>query len=619
VQKKAQDQFDALLQLPALGELRCAAMPMKLNLLQAQKLTTHIQAIAEPVHAVRLAIVHTYTSDLLDAWLDLEAALAGFALHTYHAPYGVTLQEVNAQSGLIAHAPDLTLLMLRLEDLHPALSNPVARLSPTERTSLRAEALQRLRAIVDAFRAQKVGHILVSLLPPVCGPGLGLFDSQSERSETMWRADFKADLATYLRETVHASMLLDLDQVMIEIGQRAFFDERLWYAARFPFSSEGAREIARRTMAVATVLKYPKAKVLALDADNTLWGGIIGEDGINGIALGPDYPGNAYLAFQRRILDFQQRGFILALCSKNNPDDVKQVFTEHPHQLLRDEHFAAQRVNWLPKADNLISLAEELNLGLDSFIFVDDSSHECAAIRHRLPQVEVIQTPSKPLQVPGCLDRVARLEILSLTTEDLAKTKMYAQEKKRREFMHDTSAENYLASLQMQMTVGFDDSNHLIRLAQLTQKTNQFNLTTRRYSEQQIQEFIDSSDWLVAAFSLADIFGDSGLVGLALIKLERPYAELDTFLMSCRVIGREAESAFLNVVIRRLVEEGVRELRASYIPTQKNGLVANFLPSHGFVELDDVKYQRDLSEHPPKSADAYPIIYKFTNQTSQPS
>ena len=174
-------------------------------------------------------------------------------------------------------------------------------------------------------------------------------------------------------------------------------------------------------MDLGVVLKFPKAKVIVLDADNTLWGGIIGEDGIDGIALGSDYPGNAFLQFQRRLLDYQQRGFILALCSKNNAADVDQVLKQHPHQLLRDEHFAARRVNWLPKPDNLVSLAEELNLGLDSFIFVDDSDHECAAVRQRLPQVEVVRTPSRPIDIPGCLEHVSRLEVLSLTAEDMVK------------------------------------------------------------------------------------------------------------------------------------------------------------------------------------------------------
>jgi FkbH-like protein len=583
-------------------------MPVHVNLMQAQRIVSHAKTLGGPARPLRLGIVHTYTSDLLDPWLELESSLAGLEIQTYHGPYGSIIQEADERSGLVAHAPDVTLLLLRAEDLHPALTRPIANLDGAERDILRTEVLQRLRTIVDPFGRRKLGRIVLSMLPPVLGPSLGLFDSHSDRSETFWRAQLNADCAAYLRDCIPGSLFLDLEQVMCEIGRHSFFDERLWYSSRFPFSPEAAREVARRVIAVGTILKFPKAKVLVLDADNTLWGGIVGEDGFNGIALGPDYPGNAFVAFQRRVLDFQQRGFILALCSKNNPEDVKQVLDEHPHQILRDEHFAAQRVNWKPKTENLVSLAEELNLGLDSFIFLDDSAHECAAVRHSLPQVEVIQTPSKPVLIPACLDKVGRLEILSLTKEDLEKTELYAQERRRRAFVQEAGEGSYLASLQMKMRVGLNDESHLTRLVQLTQKTNQFNLTTRRYGEPQMLELMRADDWIVADFSLADIFGDSGIVGLAMIRInDATHAELDTFLMSCRVIGREAEAAFLECLLRELVERGVSDLRAAYIPTSKNALVAQFLPQHEFDAAGGTLYKRDLKARPPKPEETYPI------------
>jgi len=605
--KDNKDPLSPLLQASSLQELRAAAR-IRLTLPQAREVARHAREVAPNPRPLRLGILHTYTSDLLDPWLETEAALHGLELATYHGPYGVTLQEARADSELVSHAPDLTLLLLRYEDLHPDLSRPLSRLGAAEQESMRREALGRLILIVDALRSQEIGHLLLTLLPPMMAPGLGLFDAQSERSEAQWFSALKCDIAAYVRTKVHAALFLDLDQALVEIGNRGFFDHRLWHAAQFPFTPDAAREVARRVMAVGTVLKYPKAKVLALDADNTLWGGIIGEDGMNGIALGPDYPGSAYVAFQRRILEYQQRGFILALCSKNNPEDVRQVFREHPHQILREDHFAAQRVNWLSKADNLIALAEELNLGLDSFVFVDDSDHECAAVRHRLPQVEVIQTPAKPLLVPQCLEHVARLEILSLTAEDLAKTELYAQERRRKEFIGQEGTDGYLESLGMKMQVSLDNAAHLPRLSQLTQKTNQFNLTTRRYSEKQVQEFMSSREWLVVDFSLADIFGDSGIVGLAIARLlDREEAEIDTFLMSCRVIGRQAESAFLNVLLAELSTRGISRVRASYVETAKNSLVSKFLPDHEFHHAAGEHYMRDLATNPPKTASEYPI------------
>jgi len=613
--RKTQDQFENLLTARSRTELRAlvAGSGIKITLPQAQQVVAHAQSLEPVVQALRLGIVHTYTSDLLNPWLDLAAVLQGLKLEPYHAPYGLSPHEAQEDSGLVTHKPDLTLLLLRREDLHPDLAKPLVRFSRPQQETLAAESLERLRDVVGRFRAQDVGHLVLTILPSALSLGLGIYDAQSERSESVWWANLKARVGQYLRESVQASLFLDLDDVLQQVGRQAFFDQRLWYSFRFPFGVDAAREVAHRVVSIGTAIKLPRAKVIVLDADNTLWGGIIGEDGVHGIALGPDYPGNAYLDFQRRLLDFQQRGFILALCSKNNPADVDQVLKEHPHQLLRDEHFAARRVNWLAKADNLQSLADELNLGLESFVFIDDSDHECAAVRQALPLVEVIQVPRQPVHLPACLDSVARLEVLSLTAEDLVKTELYAQERRRRESKERAEqgggdSREYLLSLSMKMTIGLNDSSHLARLAQLTKKTNQFTLTTRRYNEEQMRAFICSRDWLVAHFSLADVFGDSGIVGLALIRMVSPErAEIDSFLMSCRVIGREAESAFLHTLLRRLAESGVKEVMGSYIPTPKNVLVENFLPRQNFERCADGQYRRDLVTAPAKAESEFPI------------
>ncbi len=620
---KQQDKIESLFCIQSRTELRGAANDpaIKLTLPQAQRLAVHARSLVSEPLPLRLGIVHTYTSDLLDPWFDLAAALEGFRLDVYHAPYGVTHQEAQPNSGLVAHRPDLTLLLLRREDLHPDLAQPLAAFDSAQQATLRQQALDSVRGVIGQLRRQPVGQLIVTLLPSVLSPGLGMYDAQSERSESGWWASFKADIAAYLRQEIQASLLLDLDELLLHVGRESFFDARLWYSARFPFAATAARELTRRVVALGAVAKLPKAKVIVLDADNTLWGGIIGEDGMHGIAIGPDYPGNAYLDFQRRLLDFQQRGFVLAMCSKNNPADVDQVLKEHPHQLLREQHFAARRVNWLPKPDNLVSLAEELNLGLESFVFVDDSDHECALVRQQLPQVEVIQTPAKPVFVPACLDKVARLEVLAVTAEDLAKTALYAQERQRRVFQENIAkdgadARSHLASLQMKMRIGIDQRAHLVRLAQLTQKTNQFNLTTHRYDEQQMLELINSPDWWVAHFTLEDIFGNSGIVGLALIQVSSPkQALLETFLMSCRVIGREAEAAFLHALLRRLQSQGIEEVLAMFVPTRKNALAERFLPEQGF-EAYDGRYRYDFAKSPAKQDSEFPVTIEFEDSAS---
>jgi HAD superfamily phosphatase (TIGR01681 family) len=417
-------------------------------------------------------------------------------------------------------------------------------------------------------------------LPPMVGPGLGLYDAGAEASEVAWRAAVKAEIGRRLAIELASVSLLDLDDIVAEVGRRRFFDRRWWYTSRFPFTTEAAQELARRVIALAAVMKLPRAKVIALDADNTLWGGIVGEDGINGIGLGPDYPGRAYVQFQERLLDYQQRGFLLALCSKNNLEDVLEVLRRHPHQVLREEHLAAMRVNWEPKSANLPSLADELNLGLESFVFIDDSDHECLMVRQSWPMVEVVQVPARAVDIPTCLDSVARLD--------------------------------------MRMAVGVDDAGQVARIAQLTQKTNQFNLTTRRYTEAEVRAFVDSPEWLVAHFSLTDVFGDSGLVGVALSHVSAPdTAELDTLLMSCRVIGRQAETAFLESVLSLLRQRGVRTVLADYVPTAKNKLVEGFLPAHAFTRREDGRFTRDLTAPPPASASELPIAVRVEGLTHE--
>jgi FkbH-like protein len=607
--------LESLLTASSRSELRACLRGLKWRpaLAEAQRLANFAAQLDGPRPELRIGVVHTYTSELLDPWFELAGGLQGLDLKIYHAPYGLNLQEALEGSGLRAHRPDITLLLMQREDLHPALRDPVVVLDAKGQDALRTEALDRLLMVLATFREAPIGQILFSLLPSSAAPALGLYDLQSERSEAVWWARLAAEAAERIRAAHPSTLYLDLDQILSKVGRDAFFEPRLWLSARYPFGPAAARELTRQVICVGEILKRPKAKVIVLDADNTLWGGIVGEDGPEGILLGPDYPGSAYVAFQRRLLDFQQRGFILALCSKNNEADVDEILERHPHQRLKAEHFAARRVNWAPKVENIRELAEELNLGLDSFIFIDDSSFECEAVRRELPEVEVIQTPDLPTDVPSCLDEVARLEILSMTDEDRRKTRIYVEEQRRQSLKQSMSEKpgghrDYLRSLKMVMTVGFDDTKPVRRLAQLTQKTNQFNLTTRRYQETDMRRLIELDNWLVAYFSLADSFGDSGIVGLALAEQIAPdRARLDTYLMSCRVIGRNAEAAFMDAVLKKLSLRGVKLVHAEFVPTAKNALAKNFLPHAGFRRISEGVYERALTEALPDPLSIYMI------------
>ena len=557
-----------------------------LALPEINRLVARLRELPDERRPLKIALLRAYTTELLAPYWTCESLLQGFELSLYQAPYGALLQELQPGAGLLDFAPEVTYLFLRWEDLHPRLAGPVTALP--DRATVQAEALEYLGNLLAAFREKLPGLLVLTLLPRMTPPELGVFDAMAEDSEAAFFNELKRGIAKRLLPSVYFN---DLDAVVADLGRTQFFDARLWHTARCPFSVAGAQATVARLMSYPVLLKCPQVKCIVLDADNTLWGGIIGEDGPEGIKLGPDYPGSAYLDFQRRLLALQGRGLLLALCSKNNEADVLEVLRTHPHQVLREEHFVAMRVNWEPKPGNLQAIAQELNIGIDSLLFVDDSDFECEAVRRQCPGVRVVQAPGTPLDLPECLDGIPQLEVLQLTDEDRRRAALYAGRRKEQQFK--TTAANlddYLASLEMVMHVGLDDRRHAARIAQLTQKTNQFNLTTHRYTEAEIVRCMDDPGWLVAHFRLADIFGDHGLVGVALLRLEGETAEMDTLLMSCRVIGRGAESAFLGHLLAHLAQRGIQSVRGYYYPTAKNGMVKDFWPRHGFTAVDEAAF-----------------------------
>ncbi len=345
------------------------------------------------------------------------------------------------------------------------------------------------------------------------------------------------------------------------------------------------------------------AKALVVDLDNTLWGGIIGEDGMTGIQCGAEYPGAAYQALQRAMLDLAKRGILLAICSKNNPDDAMEALNQHAGMLLRPKHFACMRINWQDKSQNLREIAAELNIGLDALAFVDDNPAERERVRAAAPEVLVLDLPQDPLQYAAAVRDCPAFERLSLSAEDLQRTGMYAAQQERSQAEQSfQSKEDFYRFLEQEAEIAPVLPQTLARIAQLTQKTNQFNLTTRRYSEQQIQELDASPDWQVFSITVRDRFGDHGLVGVAITHDEAEVCEIDTFLLSCRVIGRTVETALLAYLAESAAARGYHTLQGWFLPTKKNVPARDFYSQHGFsAQSQDDKgtlWTLDLRQHP---------------------
>ena len=323
-----------------------------------------------------------------------------------------------------------------------------------------------------------------------------------------------------------------------------------------------------------------RKKCIVLDLDNTLWGGVLGEDGISGIKIGGDYPGKAFAFFQKSLLQLSKAGVILTVCSKNNETDVLEAWEKNPFMTLKKDHFAAYRINWTDKATNIKELAEELNIGLDSFVFVDDNPTERELIKQMLPMVSVPDFPAQPYELPVFFKQLMNnyFKVYSITDEDKKKTEQYKANAARAQAQHSfTDFSAFLESLDIQITIEPANEFNIPRIAQMTQKTNQFNLTTKRYTDADVKGFI-AQGWKIWCISVADRFGDNGITGCIMVNGN----EIDTFLLSCRILGKGIEKAFIKKILSLLRDDGVETIIAEYIPTAKNAQVKDFYDKCGF-------------------------------------
>ncbi len=413
-----------------------------------------------------------------------------------------------------------------------------------------------------------------------------LFNSRELSANPLDR--IASTLNTHLHASQHANLVVvDIDRCISRASVEKSFDRRLWHSSRILYSVEFFTNYVESVAPIFRALNGKAKKALIFDCDNTLWKGIIGEDGMEGIGISSSTKeGQPFYEVQLLALALHKQGVILGLCSKNNPADVEEVLEHHPGMVLRNEHLAIRRINWNDKVANLREIADTLNLGLDSFVFVDDSEFEAALVEQYLPQVEVLRVPKSLSDYPQFMrDHMNLFWVAKRTEEDLKRTVMYKQEADReQERTKFTNMEEYLRALDLVLTISCDSPKTIGRVAQLTQKTNQFNLTTKRYAETDIESFVSSPDWLVHTFSLADRFGDFGLTGVAILHLDsvRRSADIDTLLLSCRVLGRNAEIKFFDFLVDQMRERGVESVSARYLPTKKNSQVEGFYDARGF-------------------------------------
>ena len=411
---------------------------------------------------------------------------------------------------------------------------------------------------------------------------VGEFGARQRASDWNFKRGVNLALAELAPNYVH---ICDLEFLAYRLGGLNSKDDRSWFESKQAFSPTMQVAVAKEISHIVRSLKTAPKKVLVLDLDNTLWGGVIGDDGIEGIEIGDTSPrGEAFKAFQSYIASLTDRGVLLAVCSKNDHENAIEPFRVHPEMVLREEHFVSFKANWEPKASNIIEMAEELSLGLDSFIFVDDNPAEIEIVRQFAPDVTTILLSDDPSMYVRQLQESRLFERAVITSEDSERTRQYKQESDRRRSMKGAvDMDSYLQSLGMIGTISDFNWLDLPRIVQLINKSNQFNLTTRRRTEAEIEALMTDPDYTGFTMRLADRFGDHGLISIVICKIHPgDVMEIDTWLMSCRVLKRQVEQEVLNEIVRRARFADRRLVRGFYFPTAKNDMVRELLPSLGF-------------------------------------
>ena len=551
----------------------------------------------------RLAILRSFTVEPMVPILQAAAFTMGIDLTVRLSDFNAYAQEIlDPASPLYSFAADAVILAVQTRDVVPDLWGAFSTRTTEQVRSAAARMAAEFRDWACTFRQHSSAHLLIHNLEQPEIPSCGVLDGQFVQSQISTIQQINQELRMISAE--HTGMyILDYDSLVARHGRAQWHDERKWLTVRLPIAAQNLHHLVNEWLRFLHPLTGKVAKGLVVDLDNTLWGGVIGEDGMAGIHLGTEYPGAAYQELQRTLLDLHQRGILLAVCSKNNPGDAMEALQNHPGMILKPAHFASIRINWNDKAQNLREIAAELNIGVDGLAFLDDNPFERQQVRSQAPEVFVIELPADPMGFARTVRECPCFERLSLSTEDRQRGEFY---QKRQEFeqlkQRVSSREDFYRSLNQEAEIMSFSKPALLRISQLMYKTNQFNLTTRRYTEQQIFELASTPDWHVFSLRLRDRFGDNGLVGVAIMHQKEKICEIDSFLLSCRVIGRTVESAFLSFLTDHARKEGARWLQGWLLPTKKNIAAQDFYSNHGFHVLEQngkgTLWGLDLAETP---------------------
>lgn len=537
---------------------------------------------------VRLAVLASSTVDHVLAAIRVAGLRRRLMIDVHIGQYGQYRQDLfDTASSLYQFRPQFVVFSITAQDIITGV--PLAA-SAAEVDKVVAHAVNEFELLWRKVRESFNATIVQQTFLDVSQPLFGSHDRLVPGAPSQVIARLNDQLANAARDD--GVLLLDIAQESARDGLYAWFDTRRWLQGKLEISPEAAPMYGDKVARVVAAQRGLSKKCLVFDLDNTLWGGVIGDDGLEGIVLGQGSAvGEAHLALQRYAKQLRDRGIILAVCSKNDPTIAEVAFSEHPEMLLKRADIAAFVANWQDKAENLKSIAAQLNIGLDSLVFADDNPVERARIRQSLPMVAVPELPEDIADYVRCLADAGYFEAIAFTLEDQQRADQYTANAERDALLHASgNLDDFLQSLNMSLVFGPFARSDFARVTQLFNKTNQFNTTTRRYTSEEVAAAAVSADTVTIQFRLLDKFGDNGLVSAMILRPDpkQPEAfEIENWVMSCRVFGRQLEFEAMNIAVEQLRRRGAKTLRANYVATPKNGVIVDLFSKLGFSPYNE--------------------------------
>ena len=535
---------------------------------------------------IRIAILGGFTLNGLEETMRVKCHEKKIQCTTYVSGYNQYNQEIlDEKSQLHKFSPDITFLIIDSRNMLGELFlNPYSISAEERKQFVQNKSDEIINLARTLVKKSKSKLIISNFSIPSYSP-IGINETREEFGLHDMIRSLNQNIKTGLRVEPEI-FIYDLNSFVSKFGENNIFNYKQFFYGDIRISLDYIPYLAQELMGYVTAVLGLIKKCIVLDLDNTLWGGIVGEDGLEGIKLGNDPIGRAYAEFQYNLLALNQRGILLAINSKNNFDDAIKVIKEHPNMILKEDNFACVRINWNDKVGNMKEISDELNIGLDSMVFVDDDPVNIEYVRSNLPEVASIQMPAD-----NCHNNSSHLKslaalfhVLKITDEDKTRNKMYLEQKKRTEFKTQVgNLEDFLKQLNISVSIKIADDFTIPRISQLTLKTNQFNLTTRRYQEADIRKFSQDSKKIVGCAQIIDKFGDNGITAAYIVNKDNEQQwTIDTFLLSCRVIGRGVEYGILSHIIEKARRDGISQVRGEYIKTEKNQPAENFFVDFGF-------------------------------------